>query len=397
MNEETPCTTTPQEEIECENALEGDGAPADEAEQGEEKTAQEAERAVQGDAAAAPEHAIRGRQCISRGVALFLGIFTLLTLVGHALGNGGGQPFWMIDFSITRDMTYYELVATIVRSTCMVAVPVAGVALVLWAVKPACSNIRKSLTVFSVIVLALACFQNTGDYYVLNSTHILHALVTVPPSLVYAIVFTFLAWRIALSDKAKRKAHPAAYACIAACACAVAFVFPLVEIGLFGVVDHSRQSDAVVVFDDQDHSGSKLSKAATARMKKAAGLYGEKLVPKVIVSCRSGSKDAADALAGYAEKLGVPAKRIFVEEKETSLDGAVANSLKAAKAQGCKDLLVVSDFHNLSRIHMLYRARGKNVYTVPTFGGARGAGIALAMLGEVPSWWACWLETTVLG
>lgn len=315
---------------------------------------------------------------LARGVALFVGLFSLANAIAFARG-GSNQNIWWIDVSPVGFVPAGALVAF---EGC------AGLVLVIWA-----TSLRLGMVAapFS-LALSLVAFVDTVSYWRILASGQLARALPVPLSLVVCIVLFRIA---AVSSKGGAGAslpHAGAQVALWLAACLVAF--PLLQVAFFGTTDYRSRADAVVVLGAQVHEDGTLSRALRERMDTAIGLYEQGYSDTLIVSGGTGREgvNEAEAMCGYAVASGIPKDAVLVDPEGSSSLRTVENSLALAREHDLEDLMVTSSFYHVPRLKMMYLAHGMDVRTVPTVGDVANNGTFPAFLREVPAWWVWWLR-----
>ncbi len=333
---------------------------------------------------------------VSRGIALFIGLFSLFNLVGLALGHGSNQNLWWIDPTFLS--SWFGSWGTILGMAVQAA---AGILLVCWAFSPACGRGRKVATKVFCILAALIALQNAFSYWQVLASGSLYWALPIPLSFFIFLLFIWLSRRVGRSAVGKRhEAGKKAYFGVIVFAVIAALVFPLAQIFFFGTTDYRTNADAAVVFGARVYDDGRLSLALRERMDTAIELYSQGYVGKLIVSGgieEGTSISEAKAMFSYAQQQGMPSSDIIVDEYGSSTKETVDNTVAIAQSNGFGKLIATSSFYHMPRIKMLYMARGVNVYTVPTVGNVLSNRTGFALWREIPAWWYYWLTDTVGG
>ena len=179
---------------------------------------------------------------IARGTALFMGVFTLLNLVIAVRHPGYDANLWWID------MFPLPQFAPFVAGMVLLYMTIVWLA---YAFSPDLSDWRRRVTRTSIELLALFVGWNILHYYMAILRGSAHSPLPVP-FLVFVLLLLMIVWRGALAERSARGG--AAWGVMAATAVVLAGIVPVLQILLFGVVDHSGRwgstqlpADAVVV------------------------------------------------------------------------------------------------------------------------------------------------------
>ncbi len=126
------------------------------------------------------------------------------------------------------------------------------------------------------------------------------------------------------------------------------------------------------------------------RVKTACALYHEGYAPRLRMSGGPGDGAVHEtaAMARLARALGVPAHAIEIDETGH-------NTWATVDATPSGKTLVVSHFYHLARIKLSYRARGRDVFTVPARETRPVRGTPQFVAREVPAFWWYWLRAAI--
>lgn len=287
------------------------------------------------------------------GIALALGAFGLLNLVGELLRPGFDATIWWIDLRL---------------------LPPAGQNLLLWAgaaalaaygLAPRMSDLRRRATTLIVGLLLAAAACNAAAYYVLLARAALHAGSLLPLSLFVAAALAVVLRSVRRgAAPSSRRARCAAFVVLAA---AMGAAFPFAQMICFGGTDYRRPADAVVVFGARVYADGTMSMALADRMRTAVDLYRQGYVRRIVCSGGrgSGAVHEAQAMRRMALGCGVPDEDILVDPAGLNTRATVANTAAMFARCGIRRALAVSHFYHLPRIKLSYQRRGVEVFTVP--------------------------------
>ena len=313
---------------------------------------------------------------LARGVAFFLGAFTLVNTVGLVRDATFDANQWWIAVPYVPGLVAAVLLA------------VAGAAFVAFCVAPRMAPWRRWPTVGIVAASAAVATYDAVDFYRVWSAGGISPGVPVPLSAVVAVLLVFVLWA-ALRDPVRRGWPAVAVLCAAAAACA--FAFPVAQIYFFGLTDYRRPADVAVVFGAQVHDDGRPSTALRERVDEAVKLYKDGLVSRLLVSGGVGASGYNEALVmrDMAVKAGVPAEDVVVDSNGVSTDATVKDTLPFFGGKGWERILAVSQFYHLPRIKLAYAGAGWDVLTVP----APATEPSLPMvLRETPAFWVYYLR-----
>ncbi|HEY0140133.1 MAG TPA: YdcF family protein [Thermoanaerobaculia bacterium] len=283
---------------------------------------------------------------MARGLALFLGGFTLLNVLGDLRSRAIGANIWWLDAA--------PLLPPLLATALMVLL---GVILIAYAVDPKVGRIRRPIGIALAGFAAVIATINAVTFYMALSHGQIRTGLPVPLSLLVAIALA----AIAIAHTREPKRAPKAFA-ITFLLCAI--LFPIAQITFFGVTDYRRPADLIVVLGARAYSDGSLSIALADRVRTGCLLYTEGLAPRVLFSGGPGDGpvDEPEAMRRYAMSRGVPDAAILKDSKGLNTEATVVNTLALSNA---RRILVVSDFYHLPRIKMAFQRHGVDVYTVP--------------------------------
>ena len=293
------------------------------------------------------------RHAAARVLAMFLGGFALLNILGRACAAGFDANIWWIDFRPLPD-----------AAAVMILLP-ASVLLIGYALAPHASARRRRLTCRLIAVLLLVSLYNVVNFYSLRAAGSFRPAVPVPFSAVVAacLVLILRAVQTHPAWPGERKYPIAGAAVLAVCLIG----FPLAQMYFFGKSDYRRRADAVVVFGAGVYGDGTCSDALADRIRTACGLHREGLADKVILSGGpgQGSVHETEGMRRMAAALGVPDGAIILDTGGLNTAKTAANTSEVFDRLGARRVMAVSHFYHLPRIKMTYQRAGWEVYTVP--------------------------------
>jgi vancomycin permeability regulator SanA len=331
--------------------------------------------------AASPEEGRRNwiAAAVARGVAVFVGGFTIVNTVGLLRTSALDANVWWIAVPYLPGSAAAALLAA------------AGVALIAYGIAPGMSAWRRWLTVALMAAVAAVAVYNAVDFYRVWSAGGIVPGVPAPLSLVVAALLGFVLWA-ALRDPAPRGWPAVAVLVAAAAACVL--LFPLAQVYFFGMTDYRRAADVAVVFGAQVHADGRPSTALRERMATAEELYKDGLVKRLLVSGGVGASGYNEALVmrDMAVEAGVPAEDVVVDSNGVSTDATVDDTVPFFGGEGWEKILAVSQFYHLPRIKLAYQGAGWDVLTVPAPATERTGSMVLR---EIPAFWVYYLRGIV--
>jgi vancomycin permeability regulator SanA len=317
---------------------------------------------------------------LARGVALFVGLYSLANTLATAIGRGTSQDLWWIDLRFLPSSA-----SIAVSLTCAVTLLAFGVA-------PRMAPWRRWLTLAACGALAGVALQNVATFYREWGAARFTPGLIFPLSLIIAVVFGLLSWGVWRLRPAKPSVPDHVAAVIGLVLMAV--LFPLAQIGFFGTSDYRAKSDAAVVFGARVFDNGALSPSLRDRVVTGVELYRGGLVKKLVMSGGVGDNglDETAVMRSAAIKAGVPASAILVDRKGVDTDATVRNTTAIFRRRGVEHVMAVSQGYHLPRVKLAYLAAGWDVRTVPAREIEPIWKTPLFIAREVPAFWQYWLR-----
>jgi vancomycin permeability regulator SanA len=315
---------------------------------------------------------------IARGLAGFLGTFSLLNILGEFYIPGFDANIWWIDFQ------------PLPASARRLLLGIAALALIGFALRPKISTTRLRITIALLALALIFVLGNIVQFYLLLAESRLGADFPVPFSLFIGVALVAIMYGLNRSDRvAGRKVTASAAITFVLCM----ILFPLMQIFCFGKTDYRRPADAAVVFGAKAYADGRPSIVLADRVRTACELYRMGLVHTLIFS--GGPGDGAvhetESMRRFALKLGVPDSAIVRDEFGLSTQETCANSEAIFRRMGIRRVLAVSNFYHLPRIKMTYQRERREVYTVPAEETYMFSTTPFQIAREVLALWAYYL------
>jgi len=267
---------------------------------------------------------------VARGLALFLGAFTLLNLLGASRFD---PNLWWIDL--------WPLPAAVAR----IVLGVAAIAMIAYAVKPRAARWRRAATSALMMALVIGSAIATIRYYYALARGEIRSVFPFPLSLPIAMAMLLLAAVPYHDARERRWAFPIAFV--------AAFVlFPLAQIALYGITDYRRPADLIVVFGAN-------SQAVADRVRTGCELYRSGCAKQLLFS---GGPGEPEEMQRVAVSLGVPPAAILLDPHGVNTEASVRDAIAVTRGR----ILAVSHFYHLPRIKMTFQRYGVDVWTVPS-------------------------------
>ena len=310
----------------------------------------------------------------ARILALFIGLFIAINLLGNVVWPGFDANVWWIHFA-------GWVSAWLVKNS----LAISAIALIVFAFRNRQRHQRSRFTALIAMALALVALINSISFYWLLGTGRI-AGFPLPLSLVVCGALIWIA-RAAWSESQNEECRPR-WIIIAGSAGLFA-AFPLVLMIFFGNTDYRRPADAVVVFGARAYKDGRLSDALQDRIRTACELYRAGLTKRLVLSGGKGDGPIteAEAMRTYALKHGVSAEDIFVDNQGVNTEATVRNTTPLFAQWHAKRVLAVSHFYHLPRVKLAYQRAGVEVCTVPARQGRFLGQIPYNMAREVAAFW----------
>lgn len=287
------------------------------------------------------------KNAVTRGVALFLAAFTILSLLGDLRFARANANVWWIDFwPLPLD------IAWLFFGTLAIVLAIHGVA------PRYGGRFRRSARVI-IGFAAFAALLNVIRFYHALWRHEIRTAWPVPLSLFVLVVLVAIALDYGNATSRLRS--------VLVVTVAAAVLFPIAQIGFFGATDYRRQADLIVVFGARAEADGTPSNALADRVATACDLYRAGLARQLLFSGGPGAGAFAEprVMRSFAEQHGVPASAIVEDPKGLNTEATVQNT-RAFIGTTRPCILVVSHFYHLPRIKMTFQRYGMDVCTVPS-------------------------------
>lgn len=322
---------------------------------------------------------------VSRGVAMFLGAFSLLNLAAQLRYPGFDANIWWIDLRALPAPAARGLLSLV------------AVLLICFAIRPHAGRFRWWPTFASLLTLLGISLTNTARYYeLLRGGQILGGTL-LPYSLHIAACLSVVLAGVLCGPSAggqHRSSRGSTLRLMALTVFLCMVAFPLAQMMCFGPTDYRRPADAAVVFGCKVDGNGRASDALTDRVHTACDLYDAGLVKTLIFSGGpgEGSTTEPDAMKQLALQRGVPNDAIILDPAGLSTEATVTQSAQMFSTHNVATALAVSHDYHLPRIKLCYRRAGIDVLTVPARETVRLKNRPWFLLREIAALWACYLR-----
>ncbi len=318
---------------------------------------------------------------VPRGLALFLGLFALLNIVGELRAPGfDANPWWI---NLPGDWQWLDRLLLGWSACCL-----------LWfAGRRRLVPTQRNVLAVTFGLLILVSLWNVVTFAVLLSRDVVHTLSPIPFSALVAmgliVVLGGLWWPLT-DASASNGRRSRLYDCsIGMTFVMCGLLFPVAQMVCFGMTDYRRPADVAVVFGAKVHANGDLSSILEERVRTGCELYHSGLAKHVVFSGGPGvgAVHETEGMRRRALELGVPVAAITLDRDGWDTDLTAINTLRLARQRGWKRVLAVSQFFHLPRIKLAYHRHGSEVHTVPAMRIYKFRYLPYYMLREVAAWW----------
>ncbi len=322
----------------------------------------------------------------ARGAALFLGVMTLIGVIGELRGRTGDLSLWWVDL---RDLDHFVRLALLATF--------ASVAIA-WAVVLKGDRLLGRIAAAVFFGFSVLALRDVSRFYDAVHAGLIRPAVPVPLSLLIALVLAALglvAARGLLQWESSRRRWLAG---TIGAAVGWAIVFPIAQMLFFGTTDYRRPADVVVVLGARVYASGQPSPLLADRIRTAVDLYRSGLAPNLIMSGGDGVDgfNEARVMRDVAIEGGVDPAAIIVDPRGNSTEATVTNVMAILAARTAAPLhervIVVSQAYHLPRIQLAFSNVGFDVLTVPAAEVQPIRELPLLMLREVPAFWAYYVR-----
>ena len=318
------------------------------------------------------------RIAVPRGIALFLGLFTLLNVVGELRAPGFDANLWWIN--LPGNWHLLDKALLLWSASCLI-----------WL--GCCQRFglaeKTALTLTFCGLLACSIWNAIGYHQLIEAGRI-QSNSPISFSMLIAVclsIFIYEVWREI--PEMSRNTIRLCRSTIAVSCVITGLLFPVAQMVCFGTTDYRRDADVIVVFGAKVHEDGRLSSILEERVRTGCELYHQGLAPQILFSGGPGVGEVyeTEGMRRRALELGVPVTAIFVDEKGVDTESTAINTLSIGQLQRWHRILAVSQFFHLPRIKLAFHRQGSEVYTVPAKQLYRFRYLPYFMLREVAAWW----------
>jgi hypothetical protein len=324
-----------------------------------------------------------GWYAVSRGAALFLGLFTMVSVLEALQQPASVAGLWWIDLGPTPPPVARALAGLL--ATLLIA----------FAVWPRMSLLRRVLLALCIVGFIGAATWNAREYYTLLRADRIRAAFPVPFALhVAAVLSVVFAGAVATGWDRVRTLRDLVTGVLTFAVCAVSL--PLAHMLCFSEINDPQAADAVVVLGCLTGTEERPADQLAERVRTACELYQSGRAAKVILcggeARIDGSNPEIDSMKQSAIGLGVPEGDIIVGAACDTTQSAVESTTALINELGAGGTVVVSHDYRLARVGLGYRGADRRVRLAAARSGKPWSDDAAAFAQEAALLWARYLS-----
>ena len=318
----------------------------------------------------------------ARGLALFLGGFGLLNVLGNLWHPGFDANLWWLDL---RRLTPF--VSGIV-------IAAASLCLLVFGMRPPESKRGCYAISAGVGCLLAIALGNSVNFYALLARGQIDSHLPLPISLLIAASLALILARVWKPGPYRHSRRLFTLLPSLAVCGACALLFPLAQMFCFGKTDYRRPANVTVVLGARVYADGRPSDALADRVRTACKLYHAGLTQKLLFSGGPGDGPVheTESMKRMAVGLGVKSEDILLDEQGVNTDATARNTKQMLAQLKPSRVLVVSHFYHLPRIKLAYQREGLEVYTVPAKESYLLRQMPYNMAREVAALWVYYLR-----
>lgn len=318
------------------------------------------------------------RRILVRGIALFLGLFSLCNVIGNWANPVWNGNSWWIDLPNLNPS---------IQNTVLL---IGGGLLLTYGLNPNMNRVRRAMMLAVILFFAFVALWNTWAVWKLAYQGRIELGFPVPFSLFISIALVC----ILVESLRKNIKHPIKHeaALVAFMAIIMALLFPLAQMFCYGRTDYRRQADVAVVLGARAYADGSPSQALYDRVRTAAELFNSGYVSRLLLSGGPGDADwhETDVMRKVALNMGVPSDCILIDREGINTNATAQNSVEQLSNIRATKILVVSHAYHLPRVKLSYQKLGLKVYTVPARESRLLSQLPRFMAREIAALWYYW-------
>jgi vancomycin permeability regulator SanA len=318
-----------------------------------------------------------------RGLALFLGAFTIIGLVGELRGRTSDVSLWWIDLRDLPGILRIALLASF-----------AGL-LVTWAIRARPGVMLRRVTALACAIFALLALRDTARFMAISGSGLVHSTLPVPFSLFVTAFLAVLAIGTLRAPTIDGDRPIRTGLAILSIVVSWGLVFPLAQMFFFGTTDYRRPADAAVIFGARVYASGVPSPLLVDRIRTGVELYRAGLVRTLVMSGGNGADGFNEAMVMRDEAIaaGVSPEAILVDPVGVTTEATVANAIALLWDYSVPpSVIAVSQAYHLPRVQLSFATAGIDVLTVPAADPEPIGEMPLLVAREVPGFWVYYLR-----
>jgi vancomycin permeability regulator SanA len=321
-----------------------------------------------------------------RGLALFLGTFTLIALVGELRGRTTDVNLWWVDIRDLPGMLRMMMLATF------------AVLLLVWAVRDAPGRRLRQATAAACAVFALLAVRDGVRFLSVVTGGLVHPSFPVPFSLFVTVALGCVAIAVIRVPAPNAPRGLSSLLLVGGAALGWGLLFPLAQMFFFGATDYRRPADAAVIFGARVYASGRPSPLLADRIRTGVELYRAGLVSTLVMSGGDGADGFNEAriMRDEAVAAGIDPSAVLVDPAGVTTEATVGNTMALLNARGLgtspNGVIAVSQAYHLPRVQLTFATAGIDVLTVPAAESQPISEMPLLVLREVPAFWVYYLR-----
>lgn len=322
---------------------------------------------------------------LSRGLAAFIAVYSLLSLAAAFFGDAYNQNAWWISFDFLPEplSAVVQIALTFALGFFAVHVP-----------KHIATRIVVALP---VAVCLVAAISNTFDVYAAAAAGTIILGFPVAFSIFVGIGLVCIILSIFFGYQDKKASRAKTGLTMAAAVVITLVLFPVGQMHCFGTTNYRVPVDAAVVLGAQVYPDGTPSPVLQDRLDTAIQFYNDGYTSVLVLSGGIDVDGTSEAkvMQEYVVAQGIPVEDTLIDEQGSNTKQTARNTVTALQEAGLTKVATVSNFYHLARIKMLYLSEGMDVVTVPSEAIKDPGYPLLNVMREIPAWWYYWLLNLV--
>jgi len=319
-----------------------------------------------------------------RGMAIFMGLFTILNIVGEWRSPNFDLNLWWIDVRPLPALVGQGILAV-------------GGAVLVWLGFWLPADLRARAFVASTLgVLILLCVRNALLYNALRESKTLYYALPGGLSLVWALALFVILLVAIFGTKDEKSMHTSGLWVWRILGLGLSIIlFPLAQIVALGTTDYRRPADVIVVLGARAYVDGTPSQALADRTNTGIMLQKQHYAPILFFSGGPGDGPLSEpqVMQKMARQADIPDSALQLDPGGMNTEATAEHVAAWLQQHNQTRVLVVSHFWHLPRVRMsLQRAGVKEVYTVPCAENQPLVQTPQLILREIVALWTYYLR-----